>query len=186
MLSGDLSVNYLTATTTTPTCRLSGWGLGAGLTWAPTMLTTVHGTIGTSIEDTTQATSSGYFRTMYSVRVDHELLRDLQIMGQLSYYVNDYQLLPTAPEGARKEDTLFNVDVGATYFINRSVWLSASYKYGNFDTNVRMTISEQTPRGWFSGLRDKHRARITLRLFPCCYCSGLCRCCTGAKRNGRS
>ena len=73
---------------------------------------------------------------MYSLRVDHELLRDLQINAQLSYYMNDYQLLPNAPEGARKEDTLFNVDVGATYFFNRAVWLSASYKYGNFDTNV--------------------------------------------------
>ncbi|MEE4217330.1 MAG: outer membrane beta-barrel protein [Xanthomonadales bacterium] len=137
VLSGDLSVNYHDRDFDDPSLvGISGWGLGAGLSWAPTMLTTVRGNITTGIEDTTQASSSGYFRTMYAVRVDHELLRDLQIMGQLSYYMNDYQLLPTAPVGSRKEDTMLTVDLGATYFINRSVWLSASYKYGNFDTNV--------------------------------------------------
>ena len=70
------------------------------------------------------------------IKTGRELLRDLQIMGQLSYYVYDYQLLPSAPPGSREEDTMFTADVGATYFINRSVWLSASYKYGNFSTNV--------------------------------------------------
>jgi uncharacterized protein (PEP-CTERM system associated) len=103
----------------------------------PTTLTSVHANVTTGIEDTTKATSSGYFRTMYSIRADHELLRDLQIMAQISYYVHDYQLLPTAPPGAREEDTMWTGDIGATYFFNRSVWLSASYKYSNFSTNVQ-------------------------------------------------
>ena len=137
VLSGDLSVNYSERSFDDERLTdIDGWGLGAGLTWLPTQLTTVRATITTSIEDTTQASSSGYFRTMYALRADHELLRDLQIMGQLSYYVYDYELLPGAPENAREEDTYFTADVGATYFFNRSVWLSASYKYGNFSTNV--------------------------------------------------
>ena len=137
VLSGDLSVNYLERSYDDEQLPdTDGWGFGAGLTWMPTTLTTVRGTITTSIEDTTQANSSGYLRTMYSLRVDHELLRDLQIHGQFSYYVNDYQLLPDAPEGSREEDTMYTLDFGATYFVNRSVWLSASYKYANFDTNV--------------------------------------------------
>ena len=70
------------------------------------------------------------------MRVDHELLRNLQLMAQVSYYHNKYQLLPTASAGAREKDTFFNVDAGATYFFSRWAWLSASYSYGNFNTNV--------------------------------------------------
>jgi hypothetical protein len=89
-----------------------------------------------TVEDTTQATSSGFQRTLYSVRVDHELLRNLQLMGQLSYYHNDYQLLPDAPENSRKSDKYFVAGIGATYFFNRWSWLSLSYNYGKFTTNV--------------------------------------------------
>ena len=137
VLNGDVSVNYRERSYDDEQLEdIDGWGFGAGLTWMPTMLTTVRGTISTSIEDTTQATSSGYFRTLYSLRADHELLRNLQIHGQLSYTINDSQTLPDAPEDARSEDTYFTADVGATYFINRSVWLSASYKYGTFETDA--------------------------------------------------
>jgi hypothetical protein len=137
VLSGDVYATYRKREFDDPLLQdIDGWGLGAGLHWMPTTLTSVHANVTTSIEDTTQASSSGYFRTMYSIRADHELLRDLQIMAQISYYVNDYQLLPTALEGAREEDTMWTGDIGATYFFNRSVWLSASYKYSNFSTNV--------------------------------------------------
>ena len=137
VLSGDLYATYRQRKFDDNLLKdVSGWGGGAGLHWYPTTLTSVHGRIETSIEDTTQATSSGYFRTLYSVRVDHELLRDLQLMAQVSYSHNKYELLAHAPEGSRDKDTYFVVDVGATYFFNRWSWLSASYNYNKFNTNV--------------------------------------------------
>jgi hypothetical protein len=140
MLTGVLSGNaYVTIRERSYSDELlpdvSGWGFGAGLTWMPTTLTTLRGTVSTSIEDTTQSTASGYFRTMYALRADHELLRDLQIHAQLAYYVNDYELLPDAPPNAREEDELWRVGVGATWFINRWAWISASYDFSDFTTN---------------------------------------------------
>jgi hypothetical protein len=137
VLKGDAYVSYNERSYDDPNLAdIDGWGPGAGLTWRPTKLTTVRGTINTSIEDTTQSTASGYQRTLYSVRVDHELLRNLQINGQLSYYENDYELLPDAPEFAREEDTVRRVGVGVTYFVNRSVWISASYDFTDFSSNI--------------------------------------------------
>lgn len=136
VLSGDAFVTYREQSYDDPRLKdVSGWGLGAGLSWMPTMLTTVRGSISTSIEDTTQASASGYFRALYALRVDHELLRNLQINGQLSYSVNDYELLPDAPAGAREEDTYWRYGIGATYFINRWAWISASYDFTDFSTN---------------------------------------------------
>jgi len=57
-------------------------------------------------------------------------------MGQVSYTNNDYQLIDNAPENARDTDKLWNLAIGATYFFNRSVFLSASYNYTKFSTNV--------------------------------------------------
>jgi hypothetical protein len=137
VLTGDLYATYRSRSYADP--RLpdtDGWGLGGGLTWMPTTLTTVRGSITTDIQDTTQSTASGYLRTLYSVRVDHELLRNLQLNGQVSYSKNDYQLLPDAPPGARAEDTMWLYNVGATYFVNRWMWISASYDYSDFSSNV--------------------------------------------------
>lgn len=137
VLKGDVYVRYHDREYDDPRLAdVSGWGLGGGLQWAPTMLTSVRLGLDTGVQDTTQATSSGYLRNMVSLRVDHELLRNLQIMSQVSYYNHDYQLLADAPEGARDNDTYFTVDLGATYFFNRWSWLSLSHKYGTFDTNV--------------------------------------------------
>jgi hypothetical protein len=137
VLKGDIYARYSSREYDDPLLPdVDGSGLGGGLQWMPTMLTSVRLNLETGIQDTTQATASGYVRNMYALRVDHELLRNLQITGQLSYYTHDYQLLPDAPEGARKSDTYMTADIGATYYINRWSWLSASYKYGTFDTNV--------------------------------------------------
>lgn len=137
VLSGDVFISYLNQSYDDPVLEdVNGWAGGMGLTWVPTTLTSVHARITSGIDQTTDPNSSGYLRTLYSLRVDHELLRDLQIMGQVSYTDNDYQLIDNAPENARDSDKLWNVAIGATYFFNRSVFLSASYNYSKFSTNV--------------------------------------------------
>ena len=115
---------------------ISGWAGGAALQWNPTYLTSVYGTITSSIEDTTSQFASGSVRTVYTVRVDHELKRFLQLNGFVSYSDNDYQLLAGAPEGARAWDEIFRAGIGLNWFINRHFRLSASYDYEKLKTNV--------------------------------------------------
>jgi hypothetical protein len=115
---------------------ISGWGGSAGLQWKATDLTSVYGQIVSGVEQTTNPHSSGYLRTLYSLRVDHELLRYLQLNGFISYSNFDYQLTNDAPEDARSSDKIFRAGFGVNWFINRWLYLSASYDYEKLTTNV--------------------------------------------------
>jgi hypothetical protein len=137
VLSGDVFATYNFAEYDDPTLPdIDGWGGGLGLTWLPTRLTTVRASVASNIQQTTLEYASGYLGMLYLLRVDHELLRDLQINGKVSYRDNDYTLTEDAPEDARAYDEIWAAGVGATYFFNRSVWLSASYDYTKLSTNV--------------------------------------------------
>jgi hypothetical protein len=136
-LNGNLYATYASRSYDDPRLpETSGWGGGAGLSWTPTYLTSVYLQMATSVEDTTSQYSSGYLRNLYSVRVDHELLRYVQINGFLSYSDNDYELLPGAPANARAWDQIWRAGVGASWFINRHLYLNASYDFETLDTNV--------------------------------------------------
>ena len=132
-----MSVNYVSRSYDDPLLPdTSGWGLGAGLSWTPTYLTTVYVRADTSVQETTSEYASGYLRTLYSLRVDHELTRFLQINGFASYSDNDYQLIDGAPPDARSWDKIYRYGVGLSWFINRHLFLNASYDYQKLKTNV--------------------------------------------------
>jgi len=136
-LNGSLGVGYHIRTYEDPFLPdTDGWGGSGSLQWAATDLTSVYLQIATSVEDTTSEFSSGYLRTLYSVRVDHELLRSLQINFFLSYSDNDYQLVEGAPDDARAWDEIWRAGLGVSYFINRHMYLNASYDYEKLKTNV--------------------------------------------------
>jgi hypothetical protein len=136
-LNGDLYASYNDRSYDSPELPdTSGWGGGAGLQWNPTYLTSVYGRIDTNIQETTNEYASGYLRTLYSVRVDHELLRFLQINGFVSYTDNDYQLIDFTPPDARAWDKIFRAGIGLSWFINRHLFLNASYDYEKLKTNV--------------------------------------------------
>lgn len=116
--------------------KTKGWAGGASLNWRATPLTTVSGSITSSVDDTTSAFASGYLRKLYMLRVDHELLRFVQINGFVAYSDNDYQLTPGAPPDARSKDKIFRGGVGVNWYINRHVFLAASYDHERLKSNV--------------------------------------------------
>lgn len=137
LLIGDVYLGYFERDYDDPELQdVDGFGLGAGLTWLPTQLTTVRFNVSSSIEDSASATASGYFRTLYAVRVDHELLRNLQLTGRLSYSDSDYETVLDAPPGSRTSDQVWRAGLGANYFVNRWMWVSVSYDYQHLSTNV--------------------------------------------------
>lgn len=136
-LNGQLYATYASRSYDDPRLpETSGWGGGAGLAWTPTYLTTVYFQAATSVEETTSQHSSGYLRNLYSVRVDHELRRFLQINGFLSFADHDYQLLPGAPASARAWDEIWRAGVGVSWFINRHLYLNASYDFETAESNL--------------------------------------------------
>jgi hypothetical protein len=102
----------------------------------PTKLTSVGFRVASDIQPTTSQYSSGYLRRLYSVRVNHELLRGLQISGQVSYSDSDYELTADAPADSREQDELWQAGIGLTWFVNRWMFLSASYTHDRLTSNV--------------------------------------------------
>jgi len=58
-------------------------------------------------------------------------------------------LLPGAPEDARSRDKILRYGVGASWFINRHIYLNASYGHDRLDTNVPMD-SYDVNRVWLT------------------------------------
>lgn len=136
-LNGNIYGSYHDRTYDDPALpSADGFALGAGLQWNPTYLTSVYGNIDSGIEETTSQFSSGYFRTLYSLRVDHELTRFIQLNAFVSYTDNDYNQLPGAPADAREYDKIWRSGIGANWFINRYLYLNVSYSWENLKTNV--------------------------------------------------
>ena len=136
-LNGDFFVSYHDQSYDDPELPdVTGWALGAGLYWTPTQLTSVGARISSNVQPTTQEFASGYLMTLYSVRVDHELLRNLQLSGHLSYRTSDYQLTDDAPDDAREKDKTWQAGFGLNYFVNRYVFFSAAYTHDRLNSNV--------------------------------------------------
>jgi len=118
VFAGWGSRNYRDPTLTT----ISGPSGGLSLTWTPTGLTTVTGTVVRTIEQTTQVGASGYWSTNIRVSVDHEFRRNVLLNGFGSYQLDEYK-------GISREDQWFRAGVGATFLINRNVNMFGGYEF---------------------------------------------------------
>ena len=101
---------------------LEGLAAEGSLTWQPTRLTTVTASVSRTIEESIRANAVSYTRTQGGMRVDHELLRNVIIMGDVRLDNRTYQ----APSQSAT-DLVFTV--GPRWLINRNLSLSASYSY---------------------------------------------------------
>jgi hypothetical protein len=136
LLAGDVFVSYHDTSYDDPGLEgIDGWAAGMSLQWTPTRLTSVGASITSNIQETTYEYASGYLMTLYSLRVDHELTRDLQLSGMVSYRDNDYTLTKDAPENPREQDSVWQMGLGMTYFINRHMFASASYTWEQLDSD---------------------------------------------------
>ncbi len=119
---------------------LRGPVVGSTLTWIPTGLTTVILDINSEVVESTATDSSGYQSTAASVSVDHELLRNLILGGEVAFRYDDY-------EGISREEKNYGVGISADYLWNRYLTLGASYDFRYRDSNV---ADEDLTRNIFS------------------------------------
>jgi hypothetical protein len=103
-----------------------GFGGGADITWNVTELTTITGLLSGDIRETTQAGASGRLVTTGQVGVDHELLRNLILGGNVRLTRDDY-------EGINRTDWIYGAGADATYLINRYLQAGASYQFRQRD-----------------------------------------------------
>ncbi len=93
---------------------------GMALDWNVTPLTTVGARVARTVEETTEVGASGYWATAGTLRVDHELLRNVLLNVSGGVTNNDY-------EGISRNDYIYRAGIGGKYLINR--FLSASLNY---------------------------------------------------------
>ena len=108
--------------------------IGGSVFWNVTELTTVNPFISRTLEETTTASSSGYFATTVGVTVDHELLRNLLLNGEISYENDSYE--GSAVGVQERDEDYINFGLGATYLINRYSRASLRYDFERLESNI--------------------------------------------------
>ncbi len=92
--------------------------------WNVTSLTTVVGEIERDSEATQQLGASARVRTTAEVGVEHELLNNVILLGDALYERNQF-------EGIDLDDDEVELRVGTQYFVNRSLFVTADYRFRN-------------------------------------------------------
>lgn len=88
---------------------MTGLSVNGSLEYYFTQLTTLSG-------------SSGAMTTRMGVGVDHELLRNVILRGDLNYTQADYR-------GIERTDDIVSASFGAIYKLNRNLYTQAAYTY---------------------------------------------------------
>jgi hypothetical protein len=105
-----------------PIKALEGPAVEAGLTYAPTQLTTVRLRLTRTIEESIRQDSVSYQRTQAGVTVDHEYLRNVLLQGDVLYDRREYE----SPSQTASDMVL---TLTARYLLNRNASVVASYGY---------------------------------------------------------
>ena len=143
VLVGDLYLEYLEQDYDDARFdNIDGFGIGARLEWTPTRLTSVGFEFRNSPQETTQVGSSGYFSSLYAIRLQHELRRYLLANLRFSYTDNRYETNPQSrdpdddPARILNDTDVTRADVGLVYMFSRHFYISAGYTYEKQDADV--------------------------------------------------
>jgi hypothetical protein len=101
---------------------IDGFGGRAQLEWFPTELTTVTASVSRTIEDAGIIGSAGYLSSEVGGKVDHELLRNFIVTGQLTYSEDAYNVID-------RDDQRLNASLAGTYLINRNYGVTTTLSY---------------------------------------------------------
>lgn len=123
VVRGEVGIGYLRQSYDDPAFKdITGLGARAQVEWFPTELTTVTVNGSRTVEDSGIPGSSGYLSSNIGGQIDHELMRNVLVSGQVSYGKDEY-------EGVDRGDKRLNAGVSATYLMNRHVGLTVGYSY---------------------------------------------------------
>lgn len=118
---------------------VSGPDIGANVVWNATQLTSVTLKAERTIADAPASVVGGtaspaYFHSTAGVRVDHELLRNLLLDGQVAYANDDFQ-------GINRTDNDYLVGAGAKYLLTRNLYLGADYAFEHRESSGTQAIN---------------------------------------------
>ncbi len=137
--------------------------LEGAVTWTPTGLTTVTGTAARYIEDSAAEDTVGYTETALKLNLDHEYLRNVVLSARFAYYLDDYKHGLNGSGGGGQN--FYNLGVGASWKLNRNVWLAADYTFSDRHSDAGATPDSTLQTGEVFGANySENTVRLTLRL----------------------
>lgn len=107
--------------------NLSGLAFDAQVDYLLSELTTITLTARRDVRDAIIRDAAGYTASRLTAEVDHELLRNLILVGRADLERDDFARID-------REDTLYHVGASALYTLNRSMVLTPSIDYSNRDS----------------------------------------------------
>ena len=129
VLTGEFYVGYLSREFDDPRFGTAqGPSYGAQLDWVITPLTTLNIGGERTTRPTTIVDASTTTNTTVSIRIDHELLRNLVLSLGAERRTEDF-------EGTLREDTVTMASFSAEYRMNRNWWLDFAYRRNERDTD---------------------------------------------------
>lgn len=124
LIRGSIGVGYLDRSFQAGIYQgMSGLTFEGKIEYFPSQLTTIGITFRRQAEDSTIAGSSGYYNTGGSLRIDHELLRNLLLDATLDYEIDDYL-------GVESQAKVIRTSGEARYMLNRNITLGGNVGYG--------------------------------------------------------
>jgi hypothetical protein len=130
ILAAEVYVGFLQQFYENPLLKSpSGFAFGGNVIWNVTPLTSIVGSFSQSVAETTLDPASSSLETNVQLQVQHELLRNLVLVGTLAYTKDRYQ-------GDPRRDNTFGGDLGARYLLNRQWSATADLTYSRRDSNV--------------------------------------------------
>ncbi len=137
LLRGEIGVGYSWATfddaATYP--EANGLSVSGKVDWFPTQLTTVALSAARNIEEAGVAGVGSITRADYGVRVDHELRRNIVLIGEGRFIRDEYNETNAAPTVAQREDDRTQYTAGIDWLLNRVATINGRYTRAEQDSN---------------------------------------------------
>jgi hypothetical protein len=128
LLSSELYVGYQEEDYENPLLQsVTGISFGGNLLWNVTPLDTIRGQFSQAIAETTLVGASSSVESSVSLTVEHELLRNVLLLGSVGYTRDDYQ-------GVSRTDDTYGVNLGGRYLLNRNWKATADVTYSKRDS----------------------------------------------------
>lgn len=136
LLTGEIFAGYLRRTYDDARFKtINEPTFGAGLSWSPTELTTVRLNADRSVEETIFSGYQAYLSSSASLRLEHELSRQISINGGVQYSNLDY-VRSIGSTTLPRDDDYYGASVGVRYRLNRLLYALAGYEWYNRETNA--------------------------------------------------
>ncbi len=144
-LAGEVSAGFQHRTYNDPTLRdLTAPVLNASLLWTVSPLTAVRLNATAGIVETALAGSSGVRTQAVTLEVQHDLLRNLSLIGGITFVASDYDRVNISDRG-------FSGTARIDYRFNRWLTLRGTYVYQRVDSSI--ATSSFHANTWLLGLR---------------------------------